>query len=218
MDDLIIPPIFPKGIQAFFTTKRNYQEVYTLFTVPVFKPVQRHTSRVIVLDGMEPQIADGVITDKTDVVLSIETADCVPVLLCDPERPAIGAVHAGWRGTAEGILKNAIKAMEGTFSSDPSRLLIAIGPSIGGCCYEVDEPVYRAITRITGSVYKPSGEKYLVDLKKENLLQALMEGIRRENIWVSSECTLCLHERFYSYRYSKNNTGRQGGFIYIKAA
>ncbi len=214
--DLIIPDIFPEGIRAFFTTKANHGLFYKEQPYPVYRPIQRHTSDVIILDGLERKIADGVLTDRKGIILSIETADCVPILLCDPQIPVIGAVHAGWRGTASGIIRNAIGKMKEAFGSEPSEILIAIGPSIRGCCYEVDEPVKNALCSQTGSYYESRNNKYYIDLSRENLKQALMEGIKEENIWLSGECTCCNPERFHSYRYHKDRAGRQGGFIVIE--
>ncbi len=216
MHDLIVPEIFPEGIKAFFTTKASHEVVSKSLNIPLYKPVQRHTSEVIILNGMERLVADGVITDRKGIVLSIETADCVPILLCDPAVPVIGAVHAGWRGTASAIIRNAIRKMKEVFCSEPSRILMAIGPSIGPCCYEVDEPVYRAISSRTGSHYIPRNNKYYIDLPSENIRQALSEGLKEENIWTSKECTRCGHERFHSYRFQGKTAGRQGGFILIE--
>ncbi len=216
MNDLIVPEIFPQDIRAFFTTKRSHDVIHNTLNMPFYRPIQRHTSQVIILDGMQRKIADGVITDKKGIMIGIETADCVPILLCDPAIPVIGAVHAGWRGTAAGIIRNAIRKFKEVFCSEPSRLLMAIGPSIGACCYEVDESVYRAISLQTGSHYIPENNKYYIDLPKENITQALSEGLRKENIWTSGECTKCGHERFHSYRAEGRVAGRQGGFILIE--
>lgn len=216
MDDIIIPPVFPEKIRAFFTTKKSHSFIYKYLNFPVYLPLQRHTPDVIILDGMERRIADGVITDKRGIVLGVEVADCIPVLICDPLVPVVGAVHAGWRGTAQGIIKNAIRKLKETFSSDPSKILIAIGPSIGPCCYEVDEPVMKAITSQTGSSYQTINGKYYIDLKRENLKQALAEGVLEKNIWISEDCTRCNHERFHSFRYHRNTVQRQGGFILIE--
>ncbi|MCX7793245.1 MAG: peptidoglycan editing factor PgeF [Thermodesulfovibrionales bacterium] len=215
MNDLIVPEIFPENIKAFFTTKESHDHIYQL-SYPVYKPIQRHTSEVIILDGMERRVADGVITDRKGIVLGVETADCLPILLCDPSIPAVGAVHAGWRGTAQGIIKNAIKKFKEVFSSDPSRILMATGPSIGPCCYEVEQSVMEAVSSQTGSFYTERKGKYYIDLVMENIIQAVSEGLKRENIWHSGECTRCSNERFYSYRYHGKLAGRQGGFILIE--
>ncbi len=85
--------------------------------------------------------ADAIITDVPELAVGIETADCVPVLLYDPAKPAVGAVHAGWRSTVKKIVQKAVNRMNEEFGSDPSRMIAAIGPAIGPECYEVDEPV-----------------------------------------------------------------------------
>jgi len=183
----------------------------------IFRPIQRHTDRVYILkrDIEEEVIADGVITDLKGVLIGIEVADCVPLLMCDIKRRIIGAVHAGWRGTARSILRNTIRHMVDEFGSEACDIKIAIGPSIRLCSYEVDHDVFTAIKIATGEgdYYRQSGNKYFVDLAIANMLQAIKEGIPEENIWISEECTFCNPERFHSYRYSRDHAGRQGGFI-----
>lgn len=236
-DNFIIPSIFSKFyINAFFTTK-------ALDSLPlnnIYLPIQKHTDKVLVLDyDLEPKIADAVITNRKDILIGIQVADCVPLLLYDKKKNVVGAVHAGWRGTAAGILKKTIKAMSDRFYSSPTDVLIAIGPSIRWCCYSVGYEVIEAVERVTsygdsprftdadrcrriGTVPIPTkdyiikkGEKYCLDLPTANRYQAISYGVKPENIWMSGECTFCRPGKYFSYRYAKGTTGRQCGFIGI---
>jgi len=101
------------------------------------------------------------------------------------------------------------------FNSSPDDMLLAIGPSIRGCCYSVDTGVMKAIFNATGEgdYYREQEKKYLVDLPLANRVQAISAGIPDRKIWISSECTCCNPEKFYSYRFLRNYDGSQGGFI-----
>jgi purine-nucleoside/S-methyl-5'-thioadenosine phosphorylase / adenosine deaminase len=221
---LIIDGIFDRGVKAFFTDKRigtdlrRVSEVASVKKEMIYMPVQRHTDRVIFIDShLEQSIADAVITNSRDVMIGVHAADCVPILVYDRVRYVAGAVHAGWRGTAAGILKKTIRMMMDMFCASPADILIAIGPSIRWCCYAVGYEVHSAIQEVTGEgdYYREKGEVYFLDLSSVNRYQALAMGIRERHIWISGECTCCNPERFYSYRYAGGPTGRQGGFIRI---
>lgn len=187
-------------------------------------PVQKHTDTVVVPEvDLRPIIADAVVTNKRGLLVGIQVADCVPILLCDPVRRVIGAVHAGWRGTAAGILKKTIHTFAERFSSDPRDILVAIGPSIKSCCYEVDPDVAHAVAEASsGRDHSPDlyirkkGAKYHVDLPCANRQQAVSEGIKGANIWIAGDCTFCNPEKYCSYRYARGTTCRQGGFIGMK--
>jgi len=182
----------------------------------IYFPVQRHTDRIHVLESdLKPIIADAVLTEKKGVLIGVQVADCVPVLLYDVHNSVIGAVHAGWRGTAGEILRNTINVMKDMFRSSAKDILIAMGPSIRQCCYEVGDDVMTAIRRATGKgTYCFSREgRCFIDLLAANRIQALSTGIPEDNIWHSGECTCCNPDRFYSYRFTKGHAGRQCGFI-----
>lgn len=224
MDSVIVPENMNGAVKAFFTTKSLGTErakicsTASLGNVSFYMPVQKHSDTVKVLDAdLSPEIADAVITDKIGILIGVQVADCVPVLLVDSEKPVVGAVHAGWRGTAAQILKKTIARMTEHFGSSPDTLLIAVGPSIRGCCYKVDAEVKDAVVRATGDgdYYRVQGEKYVVDLSQANRLQALSVGVPDTSIWISSECTCCNPGKFYSYRFHNDYGGRQGGFIGI---
>jgi YfiH family protein len=184
----------------------------------IYLPIQKHTDKVLVLESsLEPKIADAVITREKGILIGVQVADCVPILLYDREKNVAGAVHAGWRGTAASILKKTVDAMSSRFASEPSHIMVAIGPSIRGCCYEVGYDVFSAVTSAAGKgqFHRMNGEKHCVDLAAANNHQALSIGIPEQNIRVLDACTFCSPEKFFSYRFSKGSTGRQGGFIGI---
>jgi YfiH family protein len=107
---------------------------------------QVHGDTIVLVDdenyrALKTVQADAMITNAQGIAIGVETADCVPILLFDPGKPAIAAVHAGWRSTVKRIVQKTLKRMQDEFGSDPSRMIAAIGPAIGPECYEVDEPV-----------------------------------------------------------------------------
>jgi len=222
MDQLIKPEIFNGEVKAFFTRKSpgvNTGEISDLLSIPeqyIYMPVQKHTDRVLVLGSeLAPAMADAVITQRKGILLGVRVADCVPILLCDRKRSVVGAVHAGWRGTASRIIRKTVRTMVELFGSSPKDIVAAIGPSIRWQCYDVGSEVREAICKATGegSYCISKEEKCFIDLPSANRIQALSSGIPGENIWSSFECTRCNPDRFHSYRYSRRYTGSQGGFI-----
>lgn len=227
MEFLVKPPnIDCPDVKAFFTTKdvckgerpsrRLLSEEFNIPEDKIFLPVQEHTNKVHLLEsGLGPVVADAVITARKNFLIGVLVADCVPVLLYDKAKEVIGAVHAGWRGTAKRILPDTITMMHDSFRSSPEDIFLAIGPSIKQCCYEVGEEVVERLQAATGG-----GEYYMmkegccfVDIALANKIQALDAGVLQENLWLSGECTFCNPDKYHSYRYSKENAGRQGGFI-----
>jgi len=193
-------------------------EHYKITKDRIYLPIQKHTDKVMVIgSSLEPVIADAVITKQKGLLIGVQVADCVPILLCDPEKQVVGAVHAGWRGTAQAILKKTIQIFCETFFSNPAKILVAIGPSIRQCCYEVDGEVISAVSRATGNgdYYLTRGEKFRLDLAAANQLQAVSMGVDEDNVWISDGCTFCNPEKFFSYRFGKGSAGRQAGFIGI---
>ena len=211
----------PASVEAFFTTKSGWDMKELMSDgAPsgrrVYLPIQKHTDRVVILEfEMKPEVADAVITRRKDILVGVQTADCVPIVLLDKRNLAVGAVHAGWRGTAAQILKKTIRAMCENFHSEVCDMEIAIGPSIKGCCYRVGSDVYEAICESSGDGDYASerGSELFVDLASANMQQAVSLGVPKENIWISEECTYCNPERFHSYRYHGDAAGRQSGFI-----
>lgn len=164
--------------------------------------------------------ADGLITDIPGVCLTIFGADCLPILLYDPERRVAAAVHAGWRGTANGIVNRAVEKMVNVYGSRPANILAAIGPGISKCCFETDEDVPNALSGALGAAALRHMEmrgdgKFHVDLKGINALRLEKLGLEREHIAVSDVCTMCQHDRFWSHRYTRGERGSQAAMIQL---
>ncbi len=161
---------------------------------------------------------DGLVTNTPGVALTVFTADCTPILLHDPVTGAVGAVHAGWRGTALGIVKKAVDTMVSAFGCCPSDICAAIGPNIGVCCFETDGDVPEAMVSALGKEVKPfiqaRGDKFHVDLKQINALWLRRSGIT--NIEISEHCTACAPHLFWSHRLTKGVRGSQGAIILCK--
>ncbi len=155
---------------------------------------------------------DALITDVPNTFLGILTADCLPIFIVDPKKKVIAAVHAGRQGTALHITAKVLKKMEEEFGCLAEELLIALGPSIGSCCYEIDEKVFQPEWE-SFSLPKTKG-KWMVDLAEINIAETEKEGIRREQIFRIDLCTRCHHDLFFSYR-KEGQTGRQLSFIGI---
>ena len=147
-------------------------------------------------------------------------ADCTPVLLFDPVKNVAAAVHAGWRGTANGIVRKAVEKMAREFGSNPADIGAAIGPCISQCCFETDLDVPQAMLAAFGpeadAYIEKRGEKYFVDNKGLNRLWLTRMGVT--NIDVSPDCTMCQPERFWSHRVTKGYRGSQTGIIELKEA
>lgn len=160
---------------------------------------------------------DGLTTNVPGVGLIVFSADCTPVLLYDPVRQAIGAVHAGWRGTAAGIAANAVRQMQELYGSDPADIRAAIGPCIGPCCFETNEDVPQAMRASLGqeaeNAISPRGDKYYVNLKELNRLWLLRSGVTR--VEVSPDCTRCQSARFWSHRVTGSARGSQAAVILL---
>lgn len=179
----------------------------------VLKVGKEHTGAG--LFGPELPECDGLITNEPGVALAIFTADCTPILLHDPVTGAVGAVHAGWRGTAASIAGKAVEAMAREFGSNPAHIRAAIGPNIGVCCFETDADVPEALLEAFAEAAKPfifpKGSKYYVNLKEINALALRRAGVR--NIDISLDCTVCQCHRFWSHRVTKGDRGSQGAII-----
>ena len=170
------------------------------------------------LDNHAYPECDALITNDPGVGLVIFTADCTPILFHDPVTGAVGAAHAGWRGTATAIVKNVVEAMVREFGCDPANIHAAIGPNIGFCHFETDADVPNAMVEAFGDEVKqfiqPKGAKFYVNLKEINALILRRAGVR--HIEISDACTVCQSHRFWSHRVTGGLRGSQGAIIVCK--
>jgi len=167
------------------------------------------------LDHRDYPECDGLVTNTPGVTLAVFTADCTPILLYDPKTGAVGAAHAGWRGTAAGIAAKTVETMVSAFGCRPEDIRAAIGPNIGPCCFETDRDVPDAMMKALGEDALPyirsAGEKFHVDLKGINALWLRRSGVA--NIEISTDCTACAPNRFWSHRVTRGKRGSQAGVI-----
>jgi hypothetical protein len=192
----------------------------------------------------DPLSGDGLITATPALLLAIQTADCLPVILVDTKRHAIGVFHAGWRGTLKRIVEKGVGEMHRCFGTNPRDLKAAIGPGIQGCCYEVGEEVrmkFESQFEYGASLFRdikesdPVREKYpllflsarapghsdlpkkiFLDLVEANRQQLLAAGVPAKSIEASPLCTNCHPELLFSYRAEKGKTGRMMGAAGIR--
>jgi YfiH family protein len=190
-------------------------------------PRQVHGSDILVINEPNEDFGhflsvegDAVIINQPHVIIGVCVADCVPILLCDPDNRVIATVHAGWKGTAAGLVTKTVSGMQSEFGSKPARLHAAIGPCIQKCCYEVDEPVKKAFVQ-GGIPWDLCAElkgvgKWQLDLAAANRELLLLAGLPADAIQLSEQCVCCHSEQFFSYRRDKDDSGRQMGFIMLK--
>jgi YfiH family protein len=161
---------------------------------------------------------DALITADPGTALAVFTADCTPILLQDPVTGAVGAVHAGWRGTAADIAGKTVRAMRTEFGCDPKNIRAAIGPNISACCFACDADVPEAMVRALGNAalkhIRQQDDKYYVNLKGINAQFLRNAGVH--HIEISTACTMCESHRFWSHRVTKGDRGSQGAFILCK--
>ena len=198
---------------------RLFDREYKLATV-----WQVHGDTIATVDSLDfrsdaDDKADGLISDIEGVLIAAKTADCVPVLIGDPTTKAFAAVHAGWRGTVQSIVKKAIAKMTEKFRTDPTELIAAIGPAAGRCNYEIGQDVISAF----GENFDES-EKYftatrdrhaLVDLHAANRDQLIDAGVINANIYTAPFCTMERSDLFFSYRLEKQKFGKTGRLMSV---
>lgn len=167
------------------------------------------------VDHREYPECDALITGDPGTALAVFTADCTPILLHDPVTGAVGAVHAGWRGTAADITGKTVRAMQAEFGCDPANIRAAIGPNIGPCCFACDADVPEAMVDALGrsalNHIRTKNNKYYVNLKEINAQFLCNAGVR--HIEISTDCTMCQPHRFWSHRVTRGKRGSQGAVI-----
>lgn len=180
---------------------------------------QVHSDIIHVIDEIpKGQLTgDALITETPGVLLVIKTADCLPVLIVDKERKAVGAVHCGWKSTSRRLIQRVIQGLERHFKCDSSDIQVAMGPCIGKDCYEVGDDVRQEFrgNGLSLEVFLPHPlhtGKYSLDLKRANRFQLLDMGVRESNIFAVDLCTHC-EDDLLSYRRNEKHTERMLSFI-----
>lgn len=220
---------------------KNGSDLLPLITV---RQVHSDTIRFVGSPSESQLVGDGLITATPGLLLGIQTADCLPIILVDPRRRAVGVFHAGWRGTMKRIVEKGVGEMRRCFGSHARDLKAAIGPGIHNCCYEVGgevreqfESQFAYAAKLFREVQEsdPVREKYpllfltarapghgilprkiFLDLVEANRQQLIAAGVPPRNIQASPLCTSCRRDLLFSYRGENGNTGRMMGVVGIR--
>ena len=200
--------------RSFAALKRSRQSIFDVWQV--------HSADVVIANVAHPHLnsrpefkADGIVTDNPDISLFMRFADCTPILLFDPEKRAVGIVHAGWQGTVKKVAGQVVSTMQSAYGSRPGDILAAIGPAIGPDHYAVGpvviEQVNYAFGKDSESILLEQNNKTHFDLWSANKMILQQAGVTQ--IEVAGLCTACHPEDWYSHRAQKGKTGRFGALI-----
>jgi YfiH family protein len=208
--------------EAIGVDARNMVLVGQLHEADVFQALPEHAGAGASPDRPQAGYADAIMTDHPNVVVTTLHADCLPIFLVDAERPAVAAVHAGWRGTVADIAGATVRAMQEAYDSDPANILAFLGPGIGPCCNEVGPEVtaaWRDQAKDLGplaevAVTIPSVREHL-DIPRANALLLQRAGLQPEHIEISPICTKCSLDDWFSHRGQGPATGRQAAMIML---
>jgi hypothetical protein len=232
---------------AAVSNQRAIADALDAAKMPLILLRQVHSDLVRIVSAAPPEklSGDAIATRTKGLLLSVQTADCVPILLADKKNRAVAAIHAGWRGTLARIAAKTLGRMRAEFGTSPENVIAAIGPSIGRCCYEVgpeiaqqfaaqferaadwfDGPFARLAENIEPNPlpwlnmmppgHQPDPERVNLDLKAANRSQLEDAGVSAKSITVSSLCTKCRSDLFFSYRREGSGTGRMLAVIGIR--
>ncbi|MCA9838923.1 MAG: peptidoglycan editing factor PgeF [Trueperaceae bacterium] len=199
--------------------RQAFLDAFGLTKAQVCALEQVHGNRVVEAQpGWFDEDADASVSNQADLLLIIGTADCLPILFHDPVKAAIGAAHAGWRGSALGISQKVVEKMTELYGSSPKDIRVVIGPCIQGACYQVGEDVINEFRKaqFPEAVYQSDAEgKYRLDLVAAN--RWLLEAKGVKEIHSLEECTHCDQERYYSHRRDGLKRGSHWSAIMLKA-
>jgi len=185
---------------------------------------QIHSDRIVIIDATHrfdtPPQCDALITNRPNTPLMVMSADCTPVLVYDTRNSAIGAIHAGRAGALNEILPKTLLAMNAEYGTTADDIIVILGPSIHGCCYEVNEEIATeaAVKGHLNALLRNEERKVFLDVNTILLNQLDSLGIRRESIELIDHCTSCRHDTYFSYRADTNHTGRIAGIIMVRSA
>ncbi|MCS7260264.1 MAG: peptidoglycan editing factor PgeF [Anaerolineae bacterium] len=202
--------------------EQNHARIYQALHISRSQVVQCHLMHGTAIrvvtgrgDGGLPAAADGLVTAQPGVMLSMRFADCVPILLHDPQRRAVGLVHAGWRGTLQSVAAAAVRVMTEQLGCAARDITAVIGPSIGPCCYEVGGEVIQALAAalpdMAAALLRREGQRVYLDLWQANCQQLLAAGVGC--VQQMAVCTACRRDLFFSHRGDGGRTGRFGVVI-----
>lgn len=204
--------------------EENYRRLATAAGAPLGSlhlVKQVHGDRVLRVEGAEPTQtlrpavgeADALHTEQPGAWVGVSTADCVPVLIVDPEHKRVAAVHSGWRGTDADVSARAVEALT-ALGSRPERMLAAVGPAIQQCCYVVSPELAKHFAQRFGSdVVVARGDEFRLDLARAVVLSLRRVGVKVGNMDVLQDCTSCDSARFFSHRRDSGRTGRHINFV-----
>ena len=210
------------------TVRLNYKALCLCENIPAERCIlshQTHTTNIKIVSEEDAgkglfkesdiRNTDGLVTNVKNLPIVIFYADCVPVLLYDPVKKVVAAVHAGWRGTVNNILGKAVKLMKEEFGCNPKNILASIGPSIGPCCFETGAEVAEEFVSAGLAEYvKKAKEKFYIDLQRVNEHFLNSEGV--ETVTLSHLCTKCSASDFFSHRGCGADTGRMALIACLK--
>jgi YfiH family protein len=201
------------GIAHGFGTRDGASPEGTLTTVK-----QIHSTRVVdaaTILRQEVIEGDALVTNRPGLAVAVKTADCFPILLADPVAHVVAAIHAGWRGTAAGIVTSTIERMRELYGSEPRDILAAIGPGIEACCFEVGPEVAREFAHWDRRL-SCTTTKEMVDLAAANAHQLADSGVPRNNIAHAGLCTADRTDLFFSFRKERDRAGRMVSWIALR--
>jgi len=235
---------FLRGLGASTEGTKQHSTGSKLWPLVTLRQIHSDIIRLVDRADEPPLVGDGMITNAPGLLLGIQTADCLPIMLVDPKRRAVGVFHAGWRGTVKRIVEKGVGEMRRCFSTRLGDLKAAIGPGIHSCCYEVGDEVrekfesqFTYAEKLFREVEEsdPVREKYpmlfltarapghsvlpkkiFLDLVEANRRQLLAAGVPEKNIEASPFCTNCRTDLLFSYRAEKGRTGRMMGVVGIR--
>jgi YfiH family protein len=202
-----------KWLDHGFSTRRSVALPYSITTLRQIHSDLVRNARGLADRSME---GDSLISNEPGKVIGVRTADCVPILLVDAETRSVAAIHAGWRGTAANIVVRTVEHMANAFQTNPLHIFAAIGPAIGGCCYEVGLDVAAQFKRTFPELATDGQKRLMLDLPEANRRLLLSAGVPRTQVYPSKLCTFCNSDDFFSYRREQANPGRMISFISIR--
>ncbi len=220
---LTLPNLDQSGFFHFFGTRGLNEDGVKRFNEGAYLRLRQvHGNEIVSVCGevLPGTIGDALMTNRPGTLMTVSTADCLPIVIIDPDRFAASVIHAGWRGTVLNISAKVVLEMRRAYQSNPSSLWAGIGPGIGSCCFEVGREVWQEIEQRYAYgcdvVVSKEGEKAKIDLVRLNQLQLLEAGLLPDRIADMRLCTVCNPSLFYSYRRDKSKVRNMMSGVMLK--